>query len=360
MSWFRRKKKPETALPSTLSYRERVDHFWDWWTTESDRIYQSVESNGGASIQPEVSEAVSNLSPDLGWVFGPGPDGEGHSFTISPGGIPSRCFLVDYWYSKVPQLEGWTFYPSRQASHDPGVFKVRMGKVEVTAASLWLTPQIDLENEAIDIVAWSPLFAEIDENEAITFLFLLLDDALGEDIVSRCIGAIEIGDGKLTESIPVSELPEFVDDTFEKHHWSQDRTWGCTYNQDGQEGDFPRSDIFVGSTRDIDIIRSYNSQRGPFEHPLSDSGVDLIFLQLPAAILPEENAVHFRGTIEDALDERLDFYDSGHVFGGAMGSSACYIDLVLFDGSRGRKAIKEVMSARGFSGQYQIFPFTES
>ena len=53
------KSKPEPAAEAT--FQEKTESFWAWWADESDRILASVEGDGGATIQPEISAAVSEL-----------------------------------------------------------------------------------------------------------------------------------------------------------------------------------------------------------------------------------------------------------------------------------------------------------
>ncbi len=57
---------------------------------------------------------VNELSPGFAWVFGPGADGIGHSFTLSGEGVIHRQLLALQWLSRAPVINGWTFYAARQ------------------------------------------------------------------------------------------------------------------------------------------------------------------------------------------------------------------------------------------------------
>ena len=50
-------------------------------------------------------------------MLGPGENG-GHSFTLSGEGNLHRQLLTQYWVSRAPTLEGWTFYPARVGKID--------------------------------------------------------------------------------------------------------------------------------------------------------------------------------------------------------------------------------------------------
>ena len=217
MKWFRRKKEEVSVPEPSRCFREKVGAFWTWWSCHSERILESVNENGGRAIQPEISDQVSWLCPDLAWVFGPAPDGNGHSFTLSSEGDATQRFLIGYWLERAPQLPGWTFYPCRQPSTELEGAKIAIGKIEVEAKSLWISSSIDVEREKIDITAWSPHFGDIKEEQAWRILYLFLDAALGEDRTERCLGSIDLGDDRLSHSFPLTELRLHVEHVFAEH-----------------------------------------------------------------------------------------------------------------------------------------------
>lgn len=217
MRFFKSKSRP----PAAQTYKEKVEALWAWWAAESDRILESVDGDGGGAIQPEITAAVGKLHPQLAWVFGPGADGQGHSFTLSAEGDRNFLFLTSYAISRAPELNGWTFYSSRQPSASVAGLEIKIGDHSIKTDSLWITPELDVEEEMIDITAWSPSFAEIGEEHSMRILFLLLDETLGEQGVESWLGVIEIGDGKLDDSLPLTELREFIEDTSTQRGWKK-------------------------------------------------------------------------------------------------------------------------------------------
>jgi len=364
LNWFR-KKKPgaenvnleiETGRPAQ-TYRERVDAFWNWWSNESERILSSVDDDRGSTIQPEISAAVDQLGATFGWVFGPGENGARHSFTLSPEACPSCRYLANYWLKNAPNLVGWNFYSSRQPSTDFGGSAIRIGDIELKAESLWITPKVDHDGEAIDITVWSPLFADIPKNQAMQVLFLYLDEALGEENTSRCIGVIELSDEQLAQSFPLTELPEFVERTFSENEWSREHL-GSVYQIETPAGDFPRGDIYVGSTEHMKLIGDFANNHGPIENPIAGSGAEFVFLQFPQAVVNDGSETDDRGKIEDGIESFLS-HEYGHILGGATGTDAIYIDLLLFDGQNSRDLISQSMKEQGLADQYQIFSFVK-
>lgn len=359
MNWFRRKSKAPPSPPSaSQTYKQRVDAFWNWWSQESERLYAAVDADGGGTISEEVSEAVDRLCPGFGWVFSAGPGGQGHSLTISPEGNDCKRLLTQYWLEKAPACEGWTFYSSRQPADDFAGASLRVGDATVEAKALWITPKVDAENEEIDIIAWSPVFAEIGESQAMQILFLLLDEALGENGTSRWIGSIDIAETSLDRAIPLSELPEFVRSARSEYGWKPEEVVAVVYKTNEPLGDFPRGDVFIGHSQIISLVRAYGRQRGPAENPVASSGAELMFLQIPRANFTPGEEIDNRGSIEEALEDAF-ADDLGYVVGGATGTDASYIDLILFDGERSHAAIAETLQGNPLANGYQQCPFVK-
>ncbi len=349
--WSREKR---TSPPSSESYCAKVSEFWRWWQSESSRILDSVDADGGVAIQPEVSEAVNSLYPSFGWVFGlPGSEQARHSFTLTPEGCGLKKHFVDRWLEEAPDLPEWTFYPSRQPNlgrQEP--FSIGIGNVRVSSESLWISPTVDEDHREVDIVVWSPSFAELGDKERETFLFLFLDDAIGEEKAERCIGRIQISDDELDRSLPAAELREYLDQVFEQHEWNKDEV-GKVYEFEEYQGDYPRGDIFIGSTSTYELVRYYD--RSPFKHSSAQTGGEFGFVQLPNTLFPDDQVVEFRGMIAAEIDEALAPGRLGYTVGGATGTDAFYIDYVSFDKPLVRELIGRALSKR--TKDYQIFSF---
>jgi hypothetical protein len=170
LSLFKRKSPP----PTDLTFKQRVERFWQWYAQVAARFYNVIESKDSLSLAGEVSSNVDKLIPGFAWVFGPGENNVGHSFTLSGEGDPHRQLLSIYWLSRAPKLSGWTFYASRQPSSIRGQ-RIEIGERKFDPLEFWLTPTINREGEKLDIAVWHPLFKQMEERERWTVLFLFLD-----------------------------------------------------------------------------------------------------------------------------------------------------------------------------------------
>ena len=346
------RKKPPT-------FRERVERFWSWWEANGERVYKAVDDDGGRSIQPEVSKVLDDLSPDFGWTFGPGANGKGHSLTVTPEANSTKRPLVDYWHSKAREIPGWTFYPARQPSAELDGIEITLGGASVSVDELWITPEVDEEAKQIDITAWNPVFDTSERDQAGSILFVLLDAALGEQGTSDWLGGVDLGKGKSETSIPLTELPAYIDKAFEEHGWEKMERGGTVYQFGEPLGDFPRGDTIAGSTVCMDLVAEYLDNEGPIEQELTESGVRFVFVQMPMTVLGEGEPVEARSKIEDIIEEKLVAADAGAYLGGALGSRSCYIDLVVFDARRAKGAIEAALKEAGLEGKYKIRSFTK-
>jgi hypothetical protein len=301
----------------------------------ADRYYAACEGSQCPSLASEVSEKVDELIPGFAWVFGPGSGGKGHSFTLTGEGNIHRQFLAEYWHSQAPVLDGWTFYASRQASEEPFGWGMTIDGRKFDPKEFWLATDLNHEDEKIDITVWHPLFDVLSEKDRWTVLFLMLDEVMGEFGTQNWIGEIAFSDRQLKEAMPITELRSLIQKIEQDQGWkkcSPIEMWS-TYEHVAGNG-FPRSDIFVGSARNLKLLDNYWSSMGDMEDPLPNTGADFVFVQFDRARLPKGKEVDERGRFEDAVIAALAAENSGISIGGAMGEQYVYMDFLLFDGRR--------------------------
>jgi len=353
--------KRKTSQPLEPTFKTRVQDFWRWYAEVAARFYQTIENTDSAALEPEVSAKISELLPRFAWVFGPGPNNNGHSFTLSGEGNLHLQFLTEYWKQQAPALEGWTFYSARQPSTDLESWRIEIGGQCFDPLEFWLSPSLDQELQQIDITVWHPLFAKLEEKDRWTVLFLVLDEALGEFGTQTWIGEINMSDQRLADAFPLKELPAFVRAQTDAG-WSKlpPTEFGSVYQIKEPHDRFRRSDIIGGTTYSMKLINQFLESEDKLEDPLADTGADYVFVQFPSEILPEGNQVEVRGEIEDALDEALSSAGCGRLIGGALGTQFAYIDLLLFDETEGLNIIQKVLRDRALPKGTSIDFFADS
>lgn len=338
--------KGKPATEST--FKKRVEQFWAWYTQVAPRFYKTIEAGNCPALAEEVSTKVGELFPGFAWVFGPGEAGNGHSFTLSGEGNPHRQLLAVYWLAQAPKIDGWTFYAARQPGPIEG-HSIQLGGHRFAPVEFWLTPTVDTDQQKVHIAVWHPLFDTIGERDRYTILFLFLDEVLGEYGTQQWIGTISFDSQRLTDSIPLAELGDFVTRVQAQQAWKKLPPGESMTLYEFQEphGRFLRGDIMTGTTRQLQLIQEYVRAQGALPDPLKGTGADYVFVAFDARILPAGNQAHARGQIEDALDKALQAAAAGRALGGAWGKDNAYIDLLLFDESAGLQIIQHTSHAGG-------------
>jgi hypothetical protein len=340
LSWLKTRHKSSESP----TFKSRVESFWQWYAANAQRFYDTIEAKRCGDLTDEVSSKIDELLPDFAWNFGPTESGNGHAFTLTGEGNPHKQVLTAYWNAQAPKFSGWTFHATKQPS--PGIMDCEMhiDSLVFKPAEFWLTPYVDNENEKIDITVWHPRFPEMDENTRSTVAFLFLDETLGEIDTENWIGVIDIGDQRLTHTIPLGELPSFVAKTREETGWKKGKPgelWTSYRGNDPQRGKL-RGDIIAGTTSQFALVSELED--GALDpDPLEPWGADYVFIAFDSSVLPQGSEVDARADIEDALTSALSSAASGLVLGGAMGIEHAYIDLILFDGANSLDIVQRVL-----------------
>lgn len=356
LSLFKRKSR----LVVDLTFKQRVESFWQWYARVAPRFHKVIESKNSLTLAEEVSANVVKLLPGFAWVFGPGENNAGHSFTLSGEGDPHRQLLSIYWLSRAPKLSGWTFYASRQAGSIRGQ-RMEIGGRNFNPLEFWITPTINREEEKLDVAVWHPLFEQMDERERWTVLFLFLDEVLGEYGTQQWIGEITMNPARLAESIPLEELRDFTQRVQSETGWKKlpPGEGVVVYQMNERHTRFVRGDVVGGTTAHPRLIKDYFEAEGEMEDPLAGTGADFVFVTFGTRILPRGGEVDARAKIEDALDSGLKASGSGRLLGGALGTSNAYIDLLLFDGADSIEIVRRVLREQGLPSGSSINYFAK-
>lgn len=357
---FLKKRQTEPLPNPTLKHRTAI--LWKWFSENAEEFHQAINDQNFDNYSEEFAAKIDEILPDISWVFGPGPDEEGHSLTLSPEADPYKGAAIAYIVANAPQLKGWTFYSSRQPSESFATMSMEIADETITAKQIWVTPRVDEEAEEIDLVCWAPVFESLPEDARGQITFLWLDEALGELNVTHRLGSIDIHGNSLENAMPLSELPEFITETEKKHQWRpifQGETYSTYKFRERTEFDptFLRSDIFAGTSLLHRLSSDHIKEDGKLENPLPDWGVDFLFVSIPKSFFTKGSEVDERAGIEDAIQELFDSTDSGRVLGGASGHENLYIDLVIFDGKNGINATLEALSRHAIGKSGKVFYF---
>ena len=180
-------RRPEKASVAPIQL------FWDWWSAEGARRFATaIEQNSFDSITEDTSARVDAMNNRLGWETGPGGTSD-HCLYVSSGGDPQLRPLVERWLQAAPPAdETWEFASARRRTATPGVGSVIYDGFDVDLSETIISAQLNDRGAAFDIYIFHPVFPRMDETQAASVAFLMLDWMLGEDDVERWIQGIDI------------------------------------------------------------------------------------------------------------------------------------------------------------------------
>lgn len=353
--------KSQKRSPQTLTFKQRVEHFWKWFEQHSGKFHEVIEAGNCGKLCEQVSERVDEWFPGFSWVFGPGEEVGEHSFTLTGEGEAHRRLLAKEWQLRAPKIPGWCFYSSRQRSKNIADHSMSIDGRNYKPIEFWVSTSLNEEYQKIDIVAWNPVFESMEEKDCYQVLFLWLDEVLGEAGTADWLGVIDIHDKALADAFPITELAEFVDAKVAENGWKNREPGAMVhlYRMAGKLGKFPRADTLAGSCSHMSLIEDYFSAKGRMADPLLNLGAAFVFVSFDVRELTLGKQVDDRIDLEEAIGDAFSEESSGTCLGGAVGKHKAYIDLLIYDRHRSWNLVLDILRKRGLSAGTAIHPFAD-
>jgi hypothetical protein len=268
--------------------------------------------------------------------------------------------LAEYWCRIAPDVPNWTFYGSRQPTPAESLanFVIRVSEQkEVDVETFMLQASVDEEAKVIDIVAWHPALEEVPPEHHFQILFLLLDEALGEFGTQTWLGDIKVEPFSQCDTTKMlAELPEFVEQVRKYHEWEKPSPLNSyTLYEVPNQTNSRRGDTIVGTTCVPHVIGDFLEHNGKLvDNPFEGMGAELAYVAIDASVFPDGDQTEVRSNIEDALTDALESERSGRTLGGAFGTSASYIDLLLLDGGNSLRIVQDTLDGLQLQGRSRI------
>jgi len=363
MSFLRRilgkdQQPPELpAAPAEFTFNQRAAGFWAWFASAAEELREIHNTGDRDQLPSMVSPKVDEFLPGMAWVFGPGTGKGFHSFTLSGEGVMFRQILADQCLKRLPDIKNWTFHASRQPAEKVSDFTLVAHDLKFRPIEFWVTPEIDEEKEKVDLMLWHPLIEKAEEGLCMQALFLMLDEIFGEFGTTRWIGHIEFSQKRLAESMPITELEEFVEETRVSRGWkmvSPVDSWS-TYSippEKRSAGD--RLDTVGGTCGCLRVLGSFFRDPKAFEDPFLEMGAAWVYLSFPSSVLPKGGEVDAREKMADVIIPELEEGQHGIPFGGAIGDRLAYMDFLIFDGERSIARIREAARQAGMPAETRL------
>jgi hypothetical protein len=321
----------------------RIGAFWEAFAARLPEIQARLRGEGEWDLVAWMDEQIGAIHPRLRWEFsGAGDDIGGSLLVVTPESAHHLRPLSESVVRRAPAIPGWTFReyrPSRSADQIPHAVRDRTGHNMGSS-----TVQVRLGNERrIDFVVQSVLALK-DEAAALEAARAALDYLIGEDVVQRWGGHLDVAE--MTHAIGDSFVPlvrvrsqvlDLVTGVLEglpgrpffkmpplaKIEWKRHAP---------KHDDFPDQEDAMFGTTVVPEVREAAAKPGFYSVRYSRQGETFCYLKIDASDAYDLDERYKRKKlIEEAIDAQLREDGIGAVVGTATGRRYLYLDLAVLD-----------------------------
>jgi hypothetical protein len=333
-----------------------IDNWWKAFVGHSTNLRNTFCNRTDFDVAGFMFKNLQAIDASMMWEFGPALNVKGHRLVITPEDRKDLRPLVTEILNRAPALEGWEFYPYRPP--------VDFDHAKTTVESRTGTPLVGLNftgeiNEINQVdLAFIILDAKDKESGELAHrqAFVMVESILGEEILDKWIGAIEISDSlsRGNNHKPISELGIWVNDQIRKikqalpskpfYERANDEQWTLFKITPPKEKEYVRQeDMIVAKTMCIPLWKNAHSRASFTSERFSKIGEIFCYVKLDGREGLDGTLFEDKSEIEDALDNALISEKLGCNIGGGTGLQYSYIDLALTDLDKGIAVVQNVL-----------------
>ncbi|HET6883237.1 MAG TPA: hypothetical protein VFI31_23910 [Pirellulales bacterium] len=318
-----------------------IANWWKAFESAAPRIVAHFRQQDW-DLPTWMQEHLGAVHPELMWEFGPAVRGQGHRLVITPETRRDLRPLVREMLRRAPAITGWEFYEYRLPEELSEASQSVQGRTSGNLNGVQVVASLGHFN-LVDLKYNFPPDS-FDEQEAAGIAFVATESLLGEEVLDRWIGAIEVEQGMAAERlIPLERLSEAVRSLIgEVCAALPDRPWHEADLDDALwsalECEREAADDYVGQE---DLIAAITVMPLMLQNALSnflfDSqrysrfGERFCYLKIDGSSGLEHSDFADRSEIEEAINAALRPTGLGSVVGGGTGLRYSYIELALTD-----------------------------
>lgn len=320
------------TLEAWAVFEEREEHLRGLMDR---RNQEDVEETLIAECGDILETALKDVNFELGY------NGEKYELILTPEGDKARLFELVYFRRHAPvSLRGqWNIRVGRQTSEG---FELKAFGHQISAkdVEIWIER---LDENRIKLTLFCEMLLDMfqeNEDRVWWMLSVLTDQILGEIPAMTVIGEFEaVNERRYDPGAALSRLPELLKamgisfcmeaDEYLEHSYS-----GYELEPDRDSQEKVRTDVYIGSTRCVSLVRGFLSGESSVMDAYHQDGVAAGFFFYPLDMFTGENraeaVMEFRDRLEAAVTARAG-EDAVTFSGGATGIYCGYLDFIAWD-----------------------------
>jgi len=340
---------------------DQMNNWWIAFYQHQLELGQELKSGTADFLNQFMREHLQSKVIDIAWEIGFDHGTKKYQLVLTPEDSLHLRPMVDALISRAPRLKNWSFFTYRQPISHPESLKAVYLKSGEPLLELQFAGKSAAENN-IEISFYYPGI-KADEslyNLVVNQAFFMLEALLGEEILDKWIGVIEVLELPEDDQVllPLSDLKAYVDTQMvliknelpeqPYYRFSEDSDW-MLYELDPIEAEdySRRQDLYIARTMNPDLWANVQNGQPFYSENYSRLGETFCYLKLDGNFSDEESFFELKTEIENQLNQALLDAGYGGVIGSGTGYRYQYIDLALHNFEAAVPLIQEVTTALG-------------
>lgn len=184
-----------------------IQAFWQHWPSLRLKCEHALATRDWGTLPDDIAARVQEIHPGLAWELAPGAQAQ-HAFCLSAEEDHAGRRVAQRWLRAAPLADAtWEFHPARQPRP---TMHLRVYDEDIDPAAALVRAELDSRRERVHVQVFHDAFVRFGEDDRGRVAFLLVDGVLGEDGVTRWIGALDAMDRAPGEACPLPELAAHV------------------------------------------------------------------------------------------------------------------------------------------------------
>ena len=176
----------------TAAALDPAEVFWQWWSADgASRFSAAADTGQWGGLAGEMQERLAAVHPGLAWDTGTGKTSR-HLLAVSSEGDPVLRRTAEHWLRCAPAADdAWEYAAARQPVPDAAGKTIEIDGLSLSLGQARFGLREDPGRGRLDVVVHHPLFGGLAQERRLQVALLLLDWILGEDDVTRWVGAVD-------------------------------------------------------------------------------------------------------------------------------------------------------------------------
>lgn len=358
--------RPEAAQRGSIL--QRIDRWWAAFVERQRDPESFFTQTPDWDLVEWMQHHLQSIDANLMWEYGPALQQPGHRLVVTPETQRQLRPLVNVILKRAPALPGWEYYGHRPPEQLNDVVETVRGLCGGDVSQSVVHARHD-GHRRIALTYYTPECSlyDVDRKQVELAAFVATESLLGEDVLDRWIGTIEVQPladdkprGGSLRAIPFARLQPTVE-AIVGSVIDQLPAEPC-YRSISQEGwnsyelepepatDFAkRVDLCVAISGRPDIFEALHGGSPFYSDTHSRCGETFCYLKIDGCGEPMSVRAQLRAQIETAIDQTLIPAQLGCVIGGGTGLRYSYIDLAVTNVARAGEALWQLGQRRLFS-----------